>query len=80
MVRECSVYGCSKPSRARGLCVMHYMRWKRRGTTDKNMRFTLTGYQRFMVTLMHIDGVSQRDIAKEMGITRHQVRKTLCSG
>lgn len=29
--RTCSVDGCEKPSRSRGMCKMHYSRWRRYG-------------------------------------------------
>lgn len=31
---ECSVEGCDRPSRARGLCHLHYQRWNLHGSTD----------------------------------------------
>lgn len=30
----CSVESCSRPSRKRGMCDLHYQRWQRYGTTD----------------------------------------------
>lgn len=29
--RQCSIAGCSLPARGRGLCTMHYGRWRRHG-------------------------------------------------
>lgn len=34
MTRACSIDGCGKPARARGMCQTHYGRWKRNGHTD----------------------------------------------
>jgi hypothetical protein len=34
-LRVCSVRGCGKPHEARGLCQMHYMRWKKYGDTEE---------------------------------------------
>jgi hypothetical protein len=30
----CTVEGCDKPGRNRGMCSMHYERWRKTGTTD----------------------------------------------
>lgn len=30
-IADCSVEGCDRPSRSRGMCNMHYLRWHRRG-------------------------------------------------
>ncbi len=32
--RECSVAGCCSPSRTKGMCSKHYVRWWRTGSTD----------------------------------------------
>lgn len=34
-LRVCSVEGCDKPSRTRGWCDMHYLRWNRHGRLDR---------------------------------------------
>lgn len=34
----CSVDGCDRPSKARGWCNAHYLRWKRYGDLDYNAR------------------------------------------
>lgn len=33
--KQCSVEDCANPLLAKGLCRMHYQRWRTRGTTDK---------------------------------------------
>lgn len=35
---NCSVNECEKKSRSRGMCEMHYYRWRKHGTTDKPLR------------------------------------------
>lgn len=35
--RTCSIDGCEKPSRARGWCNRHWMRWRRHGDPEANV-------------------------------------------
>jgi HNH endonuclease len=37
-VKKCSIRGCSKPSRQRGWCYMHYYRWRRHGDPQRTLR------------------------------------------
>ena len=34
-MRLCNVAGCGRPHKAHGWCFMHYLRWRRHGTTDQ---------------------------------------------
>ena len=54
--RICSVDGCSRTFHARGMCDVHYRRWKRHGDTTALIRYnTGTAEQRFWAKVEKTD-------------------------
>lgn len=47
MLRICSIDGCSKPLRARGLCATHWSRWRRGQSLTEKSVYDKTSAERF---------------------------------
>lgn len=73
----CKIEGCTNKSRSRGMCQKHYWKWWKHGASTHPDQPKLSGETKWQITLLYLDGESQRSIASILGVTRHQVRAAL---
>jgi hypothetical protein len=69
-MRACTVKGCTRPYKCKGVCGLHYSRLVNTGTTDTPVRTSTTGRAEQVQALIKA-GEPYENIPGKFGLTRH---------